>query len=107
MTSALISCCTQLVLMPPGYATYVNCNLESDGWINSRMYLTDWKGSYRSTFVNSKSNTATSSLNKLVNDFIFYYEKGLRANKIGIPAGVFSASPLPEQGGGILQKRYF
>lgn len=59
--------------------------------------LDDWTGSYRNIFVNSTSNTATSAVNKLVNDFIFYYEKGLRANKIGIPTGNFSANPLPEK----------
>lgn len=59
--------------------------------------LDDWKNTFRNTFVNSTANTATSSLNKLVNDFLFYYEKGLRANKIGIPAGNFSASPLPDK----------
>ncbi|RSC92241.1 imelysin family protein [Tenacibaculum singaporense] len=59
--------------------------------------LNDWKGSYRDQFVASTGNTASSSLNKLVNDFIFYYEKGLRANKFGIPAGNFSSTPLPEK----------
>lgn len=57
--------------------------------------LNDWKGGYATTFASSTTNTATSSLNMLVNDFIYYYEKGLRANKIGIPAGVWSATPLP------------
>lgn len=46
-------------------------------------------------FKTSTENTATSSLNKLTNDFIYYYEKGLRTNKIGIPGGVFSGNPLP------------
>ena len=59
--------------------------------------ITDWTTGYRDTFVKSTQNTATSSLNKFVNDFIFYYEKGLRANKIGIPAGVFSTGNLPEK----------
>ena len=27
---------------------------------------------------------------------MFYYEKALRAGKVGIPAGVFSGSPLPQ-----------
>ncbi len=31
---------------------------------------------------------------KLTNDFIYYYEKGFRANKIGIPSGVFSGNTL-------------
>ena len=35
----------------------------------------------------SNGNTATSSLNLLANDFIYFYEKGIRANKIGIPCG--------------------
>ena len=51
----------------------------------------DWKAS-RDVFVSSSENSATSSLNLLTNDFIFYFEKGLRTNKFGIPAGVFSGS---------------
>jgi predicted lipoprotein len=78
------------------YSNYVNAVLDQMNSLTQEV-LTHWKGSYRDTFINSKSNTATSSLNKLVNDFIFYYEKGLRANKIGIPAGIFSSGPLPEK----------
>nr|WP_321225629.1 imelysin family protein [uncultured Psychroserpens sp.] len=59
--------------------------------------LEDWTLNYRDEFVNSTSNTATSSTNKLTNDFIYYYEKGLRANKFGIPAGVFSTLPLNDK----------
>lgn len=58
---------------------------------------TDWESSYREGFINSTDNTATSGLNMLINDFVYYYEKGFRANKIGIPAGVFSGSPLPDR----------
>ena len=58
---------------------------------------TYWEGDYRDTFVQSTDNTATSALNKMVNDFVFYYEKGYRANKIGIPAGIFSSNPLPDR----------
>ena len=56
-----------------------------------------WNTEFRESFINSTDNTATSSINKLVNDFIFYFEKGYRANKIGIPAGVFSDNPLPDR----------
>jgi predicted lipoprotein len=56
--------------------------------------ISDWTN-YRATFVGSTANTASSSVNKLINDFIYYYEKGFRANKIGIPAGVFSGGTLP------------
>ncbi|WP_109438037.1 imelysin family protein [Aquimarina sp. AU119] len=60
----------------------------------SDQVVNDWNGSYRDTFVNNSGSSATSSLDKLVNDFIFHYEKHLRAAKIGIPAGLFSGSPL-------------
>lgn len=66
--------------------------------------LNDWTGSYRNTFVSQTGNTATSALNKFTNDFVFYYEKGLRANKIGIPAGNFSVSSLPEKVEGFYSK---
>lgn len=56
--------------------------------------LSDWNGGYRDEFVENKGNSATASVDKLTNDFIFYYEKHLRAGKIGIPAGVFSVDPL-------------
>ncbi|MFT4533063.1 MAG: putative lipoprotein [Saprospiraceae bacterium] len=57
----------------------------------------DWTNGYRETFIGNDGSSATGSLNKLVNDYIFYYEKFLRAGKIGIPAGVFSGSPLPNK----------
>lgn len=56
-----------------------------------------WDDEFRDSFINSTENTATSSINKVINDFIFYFEKGFRANKIGIPAGVFSDRPLPDR----------
>ena len=58
---------------------------------------TQWEGSYRETFIESSDNTATSSINLVVNDFIFYFEKGYRTNKFAIPAGIFSANPLPDR----------
>lgn len=68
--------------------------------------LNDWTSSYRDLFVNSTGNTASSAVNMLVNDFIFYYEKGLRANKVGIPAGVFSTTPLADKVEGLYSKQY-
>ena len=55
----------------------------------------DWS-TYRDVFANNDGTSATSSINKLVNDYLFYYEKFLRAGKVGIPAGVFSSSPLSD-----------
>ena len=78
-----------------GYKTYVTDVVNQMTTLTTSV-VNDW-ATYKTEFVNSTTNTATSSLNKLVNDYIFYYEKGLRANKIGIPAGVFSANPLPEK----------
>jgi predicted lipoprotein len=84
----------------------------SDANLNYGTYLSDivdkmvdltnqvkaqWESSYREYFIESIDNTATSSINLIVNDFIFYFEKGYRANKFGIPAGVFSGNPLPDR----------
>jgi len=65
--------------------------------VNNTNEVIDSWASYRDVFVSSTENTATSSINKLTNDFIYYYEKGFRANKIGIPAGVFSNDILPDR----------
>lgn len=59
--------------------------------------LSQWLGTYRADFIAASGNSATSSVDLLVNDVIFYYEKHLRAGKVGIPAGVFSDGPLPDR----------
>ncbi len=56
--------------------------------------LDDWKSEFRTTFINNNGSSATASVDKLVNDYLFYYEKFFRAGKIGIPAGVFSGTPI-------------
>ena len=65
----------------------------------------DWK-STKDEFVKSIENSATSNLNMLINDFIYYYEKRFRANKFGIPGGVFSSSALPDRVEGFYSKIY-
>ena len=60
---------------------------------NTNNVVDDWS-TYKSEFISSTNNTATSAFNMLTNDFVYYFEKGLRTNKIGIPAGVFSNNPL-------------
>ena len=79
-----------------GYKTYLNDVVNQMHYLTQQV-INDWTTVYRDQFVSSTANTATSSLNKIVNDYIFYYEKGLRANKFGIPSGVFSTNPLPEK----------
>lgn len=78
------------------YKTYLS-DLVNQMQSLTTTVLNDWTSNYRTIFVNSTANTATSSANKLTNDFIFYYEKGLRANKFGIPAGVFSTTPFNDK----------
>ncbi|QTD38200.1 imelysin family protein [Polaribacter batillariae] len=77
------------------YKKYVTDVLNQMSSLTQQV-VADFKAN-KAAFVNSTSNTTTSFFNKLVNDYIFYYEKGLRANKFGIPAGQFSANPLPEK----------
>lgn len=54
--------------------------------------LTEWQNGFRDTFVSNNGASSTASLDRLVNDYIFYYERHLRAGKMGIPGGVFSGS---------------
>lgn len=61
----------------------------------TQQVLEDWTNEgYRESFINNDGNSSTASVDLLVNDFVFYYEKHLRAGKVGIPAGVFSGNPL-------------
>tara|TARA_B110000444_G_scaffold29365_1_gene24477 strand:- start:2092 stop:3183 length:1092 start_codon:yes stop_codon:yes gene_type:complete len=60
--------------------------------ISNTDMVVDYWDTERTSFINEDGNTATSSLNMLVNEFIYFYEKGFRANKFGIPAGVWSGT---------------
>ncbi|QXP61919.1 imelysin family protein [Olleya sp. HaHaR_3_96] len=75
------------------YRTYLT-DLIAEMNSLTQTVLSDWTTNYRAVFVNSTSNTVSSAVNKFINDYIFYFEKGLRANKFGIPGGVFSTDPL-------------
>jgi len=77
------------------YSNYLTALVNKMASLTSTV-IADWTNN-RETFIGSTDNTASSSTNKLINDFIFYYEKGFRANKIGIPAGVFSGGSLPSK----------
>lgn len=59
--------------------------------------VADWKGDYRANFISNDGASATASVDRFVNDYIFYFEKFLRAGKMGIPLGAFSADPFPEK----------
>ena len=73
---------------------------------NYKTYLTDlvtrmktlhtsvidaWKNGYRDEFVNNDGSSANASLDRMVNDLNFYYERFFRDGKIGIPAGIRSS----------------
>lgn len=57
----------------------------------------EWTGGYRDQYVANSGNGATASIDRTVNDYLFYYEKFLRAGKVGIPAGVFANAPLVDR----------
>lgn len=78
-----------------GLISYMEAVLN-DMTILSNGVLAEWKAGYRDTFVANDGASATASVDRFVNDYIFYYEKFLRAGKMGIPLGVFSGTPLPQ-----------
>jgi len=78
------------------YGDYLK-NLLTIMYSNTDEIVQDWK-TYKDSFILSSGNSNSSSLNMITNDFVYYFEKGLRANKIGIPAGVYS-------GGNVLTDR--
>lgn len=53
---------------------------------------TDWTTGYRESFIANDGSAASASVNKLVNDYIFHFERFIRSGKVGLPAGVFSTS---------------
>ena len=77
------------------YTDYISTLTERLLMLSSDV-LSDWKSSYRDEFIRNDASSATGSVDKLVNDALFYYEKFLRAGKIGIPAGVFSGTPISD-----------
>lgn len=70
----------------------------------SNQVLADWKDSYRDTFVANDGSSATAAVDRFVNDYIFHFEKFVRAGKMGIPLGVFSGTPLSNRVEGFYKK---
>ena len=56
-----------------------------------------WANGYRDTYVANSGNSATASVDRSVNVWLEWYERNLRAGKVGIPAGVFGSTPLPDR----------
>ncbi len=78
-----------------GYKNYLQTLSETIASLSNEV-LTSWTGGYRDVFVANTSSSASGAVDKLTNDYIFYFEKALRAGKVGIPAGVFSNGTLPQ-----------
>ena len=83
------------LLESSGYSLYLEALVFRLVHISGEV-ITDWQGAYRESFITNDGASATASVDKMVNDYLFYYERFLRAGKIGIPAGVFSGNTLPE-----------
>lgn len=79
-----------------GLRTYMNQLVDRINQLGFQV-RNDWQNGYRDVFVENSGSDASSSVNKMLNDYMFYYEKALRAGKIGIPAGVFSVTPLADK----------
>lgn len=77
------------------YRSYIDALVNRLADLN-QLVLDDWQNGFREDFIANNGGSATASVDKLVNDFLFYYEKFLRAGKLGIPAGVFSGTTLNE-----------
>ncbi len=57
----------------------------------------DWQSGYKATFISKSDNTASGSVNRMVNAYIQFYEKDIRTAKIGYPAGKFSNTTFPDK----------
>lgn len=77
------------------YKMYLNKLAENISQLTNEV-LSNWNNGFRDDFVANTSSSASGAVDKLTNDYIQYFEKSLRAGKVGIPAGVFSGDPLPE-----------
>lgn len=75
------------------HAAYLSELVDRLKQLNTQV-LDDWKNGYKAKFIASDGSSATASTDKMINDFLYYYEKYFRAGKIGIPAGVFSGTAI-------------
>lgn len=54
--------------------------------------ISDWKGSYRNTFISQTGLDIGSSTSNVVNSYVLNYERFIRSGKIGIPSGAMTSS---------------
>lgn len=84
----------------PERMTYVTKVVERMNMLITNV-ITEWKNSYRTTFVSSTGLDIGSSTGFVVNAYILNFERYIRSGKVGIPAGIVSATvsgpPYPEK----------
>lgn len=66
----------------------------------------DWQSGYKAIFIQKSDNTASGSVNRMVNAYIHFYEKDIRTAKIGYPAGKFSTETYPDKVEAYYSKKY-
>ena len=54
----------------------------------------DWNSGFKTAYIANDGTSVNSSVNKTTNNFVKNLEKDIRTNKLGIPAGIFSAGTL-------------
>jgi len=64
---------------------------------NAYFMADTWNSDYRNEFVSASGSSATASVNIMANKFVEYYERHIRAHKVGIPAGIFSMQPFADK----------
>lgn len=86
-------------------------DIVNDMQVLSSAVLEEWQNGFRDTFVENDGSSSTASVDRFVNDYIFYYERFLRAGKMGIPGGVFTGTVEPNTlealHAGDLSKQFF
>lgn len=85
----------------PAYHAYIQA-LSKEILKSSTEVLSDLKAT-RTQFINNTGSSASGSISLVVNAYVQYYEKNLRAGKIGYPSGILtpmymqqSETPKPE-----------
>lgn len=54
--------------------------------------ITEWKGTYRDTFISKTGLDIGSPTALMVNSYVLYYERYIRSGKFGIPSGAMASS---------------
>jgi predicted lipoprotein len=76
-----------------GYINYMTDVMSRMLALNNQI-LNDWQNTYRLQFISATENGLNGSFNNIANDFVFLYEKGFRAQKLGVPVGIFSSGQI-------------